>query len=126
MPQKKERIVFDLDIEQFVQVSGWVAAIIGAALLVWKVIYPVVKRIGFWITTWERFMLDWSGEDARPGRDRVPGVMERLNDIDGELKHNGGSSIKDAVSRIEKHLEKGSNKFDELEERLEKLEDKLD
>jgi len=58
LPQKKERIVFDLDIEQFVQVSGWVAAIIGAALLVWKVIYPVVKRIGFWITTWERFMLD--------------------------------------------------------------------
>ena len=118
--------MFGLEIEQIVQIAGSVTVVLGAAVLILKVIYPFYKRINFWITTWEQFMVDWGGQEERPGRDRIPGVMERLNDIDGELKHNGGSSVKDAVDRIEKHLEKGSNKFDELEERLEKLEDKLD
>ena len=82
-------------------------------------------------------MDDWSGEEARPGRDRVPGVMERLNDIDGELKRNGGSSIKDSVDRIETNvneisqtqkgikdrLEKGDERFQKIENRLDKLED---
>ena len=81
-------------------------------------------------------MDDWAGEEARPGRDRVPGVMERLNDIDGELKNNGGSSIKDAVDRIEKNvntlatdskeikkrLEEGDKKFNQIEKRLSNLE----
>jgi len=30
--------------------------------------------------------------------------MERLNRLDGELSHNGGSSMKDAIDRIEKSL----------------------
>lgn len=66
-------------------------------------------------------MRDWSGEEARPGRSRVPGVMERLNSIDGELKNNGGSSVKDAVDRIENkistidnRLADGDKKFDDL------------
>jgi chaperonin cofactor prefoldin len=65
--------------------------------------------------------------------------MERLNAIDGELKNNGGSSVKDAVDRIEIRvdeindgtdeikirLDRGDKKFDKLEERLKGLEDKL-
>jgi hypothetical protein len=43
-------------------------------------------------------------EEASPGRARVPGVMERLNRLDGELSNNGGSSVKDAIERIEKIL----------------------
>ena len=31
-------------------------------------------------------MRDWEGEEAEPGRDRVPGVMERLNSIETELQ----------------------------------------
>jgi len=102
-----------------------------------KIIAPFGSRIKKWITTWEGFMDDWSGEEARPGRDRVPGVMERLNDIDGELKRNGGSSIKDSVDRIETNvneisqtqkgikdrLEKGDERFQKIENRLDKLED---
>jgi hypothetical protein len=61
---------------------------------------------------WDTFMRDWAGEPARKGRSKVPGVMERLNKLDGELSHNGGSSIKDAVKRIE-------NKLVEIDERLE-------
>ena len=102
-----------------------------------KIIVPFGSRIKKWITTWEGFMDDWSGEEARPGRDRVPGVMERLNDIDGELKRNGGSSIKDSVDRIETNvneisetqkgikdrLEQGDKRFNKIEERLGNLED---
>ena len=109
-----------------------------------KIIVPFGSRIKKWITTWEGFMEDWSGEEARPGRDRVPGVMERLNDIDGELKRNGGGSMKDALDRIEKdlhtatgdiksvaatqteikeRLEQGDKRFEKIEKRLDKLED---
>jgi len=98
---------------------------LGLVLTTWflvvKFISPFFKRIGKWIVTWEGFMRDWSGEEARPGRGRVPGVMERLNSIDGELKNNGGSSIKDAVDRIENkigtidnRLADGDKKFDDL------------
>jgi hypothetical protein len=30
--------------------------------------------------------------------------MERLNRLDGELSNNGGTSVKDAIERIEKAL----------------------
>lgn len=103
-----------------------------------KIIVPFASRIKKWVTTWESFMEDWKGEEARPGRDRVPGVMERLNNIDGELKRNGGSSIKDSVDRIEKdvhtlsintkeikkRLEEGDKRFDDLEARVQNLEQK--
>jgi hypothetical protein len=83
-------------------------------------------------------MIDWAGDEARAGRDRVPGVMERLNAIDGELKNNGGSSVKDAVDRIEINvneisdrtgkidlrLSDGDKRFDQIERRIKKLEDK--
>lgn len=49
----------------------------------------------------ERFMRDWEGEEQTPGRDRVPGVMERLNKMDGELSQNGGyTTVKDRVDRM--------------------------
>jgi hypothetical protein len=74
---------------------------------------------------WDSFMRDWAGEPAAPGRSAVPGVMERLNRIDGELKRNGGSSMKDAITRVEKKLETidarlddGNNRFDIIEEKI--------
>ena len=111
--------------------------IVATALVaIFKIIIPFSKKIKQWISTWEAFMEDWSGQPSRPGRDRVPGVMERLNDIDGELKNNGGSSVKDAVDRIEKdvkelsidtkgikaRLEAGDKRFDRIEKRLDNLE----
>jgi len=50
--------------------------------------------------------------------------MERLQKIEIELKHNGGSSIKDAVKRIEQklhvideRLDEGNKRFDNIEKR---------
>ncbi len=67
-------------------------------------------------------MRDWNGTDAEPGRDAVPGVMERLNRLDGELSRNGGKSVKDVVNRIEKRLVEGDKKFDDLYSRVNELE----
>jgi hypothetical protein len=74
----------------------------------------------------ERFMRDWEGEEAAPGRDAVPGVMERLNNMDGELSQNGGyTTVKDRVdrlyenqSRVIETQEKMLEAFVEMGERL--------
>ena len=122
-----------------VQVAGALGTVLGAWLLLSKIVVPFFKRANGWTHAWEQFMKDWSGEESRPGRDRIPGVMERLNEIDGQLKNNGGESVKDAVDRIEVHvneihdkviqvderLEKGDINFKKIEERLNKLEDNL-
>lgn len=106
----------------------WIMGITGIIIAVggaFAVVRPFFKRINFWITTWEQFMVDWAGSPAREGRDAIPGVMERLNNIDGELKRNGGKSIKDTVNRIEKRLIEGDKKFEALEERVSVLENRL-
>lgn len=106
----------------------WAAAIvaIGSALLMlWKLVKPICDRVHKFMDAWDAFSRDWAGEPAAPGRSAVPGVMERLNRIDGELKRNGGSSMKDALNRVEKkldqidgRLEDGNKRFEEIEARL--------
>jgi hypothetical protein len=82
----------------------------GSALL-----YPLIKKINNLFATWHRFITDWEGEEAAPGRDAVPGVMARLNKLDGELTHNGGKSVKDVVVRLEKRQDKLEKKLEEAE-----------
>jgi hypothetical protein len=84
-----------------VLIAGATASAIAS---VYFVIAPSVKRIRSMMEWLERFRRDWEGEPGGPGRDPVPSVMERLNRLDGELSHNGGSSMKDAIERIEKAL----------------------
>ena len=84
-----------------VLIAGATASAIAS---VYFVIAPSVKRIRSMMEWLERFRRDWEGEPGGPGRDPVPSVMERLNRLDGELSHNGGSSMKDAIERIEKSL----------------------
>lgn len=103
-------------------VATTIAIILGAWFAIAKFVGPFYKRINKWITTWEQFMEDWAGVPERPGRSAVPGVMERLNNIDGELKKNGGKSVKDTVNRIEKRIVEGDKKFEELYSRVEYLE----
>ena len=62
--------------------------------------YKKMKHISDWFS---KFRRDWDGEEAEPGRDRVPGVMERLNKLDGELSNNGGSTTKDKVDKLYKN-----------------------
>ena len=94
--------------------------------MLWKLLSPLFKKVKSLIDSLDHFTKDWFGEPTSPGRDAIPGVMERLNRIDGELKHNGGSSMKDAMKRVEKklaqideRLDEGAIRFKEIEQRIE-------
>ena len=72
----------------------------------------------------DEFLRDWNGEPKRPGHASSPGVMERLQKIEHELKHNNGSSIKDAVKRIEQKLHLIDERLDEGSRRFESIENR--
>ena len=74
--------------------------IAGALISLGLLFSPFYKKLKRWSEWMERFMRDWEGEEEEPGRDRVPGVMERLNKLDGELSNNGGSTTKDKVDKL--------------------------
>lgn len=64
-----------------------------------------------------KFQRNWDGEPAEPGRDAVPGVMQRLNRIDGELIRNGGSTLKDKVFETLEKVEHLNGRVDSMEAR---------
>jgi len=72
----------------------------GALIGLGALLNPLRKKIKRWSLRMEMFMRDWEGEEESPGRDRVPGVMERLNKLDGELSNNGGGTTKDKVDKL--------------------------
>jgi hypothetical protein len=100
----------------------WATSIIaigGALAVVWGVTRPIIKRTRGLLESLSRFVRDWEGEEEAPGRAAVPGVMERLNRIDGELKHNGGSSMKDSLKRLEQNSKRIEQKINQIDARLE-------
>jgi hypothetical protein len=106
----------------------WAAGVItiGTALgMIWRLLRPFYARLHVLMDNWDSFMRDWAGEPAAPGRSAVPGVMERLNRIDGELKRNGGTSMKDAVTRIEKKLEQIDGRLEDGNKRFNIIEEKI-
>lgn len=76
--------------------------IVTAALLgLGALLRPAYKKTKNFLEWLERFMRDWEGTPAEPGRDAVPGMMERMNRMDGELSRNGGyTTVKDQVDRL--------------------------
>ena len=85
-------------------VGGALAVIAGAVAFIRKAV-PLVRRIG-------HFADDWFGEDARPGGKRTPGVLDRLSAIESRLERvesqfqpNSGSTLRDAVDRVEEQVQ---------------------
>jgi hypothetical protein len=120
------------ELSDLAMIAGPIITILTAWFLIAKLLMPVIKKTKDLYNTWESFIRDWSGEEQSPGRDRIPGVMERLNQIDGQLKNNGGSSVKDAVDRIEirineidDRLVEGDKKFDEIHNELKRIQKDL-
>jgi hypothetical protein len=101
---------------------GGVLAAIVAIYQIFKPFHTKVKRFSEWA---DKFMRDWSGEPEEPGRDRTPGVMERLNKLDGELSNNGGKSTKDVVDKLFANQERIITTFERVGDRLTKIEDHL-
>jgi hypothetical protein len=113
-------ITIDLSILTSIAViTSCVIAVLSA------VVFPMARKFKKFSSGWDDFMRDWKGEDAEPGRDHAPGVMERLNDIDGEFKKNSGSTLKDAVARIESKLDEGETRMERMEDRLRKGDEKM-
>lgn len=117
--------MYDETLLMIVWIAGAITAVLTAYLTTVKVFRPFFARIRFWLTTWEQFMRDWAGEEARPGRAATPGVMERLSQIDGQLRNNGGTSLKDSMDRIEKRLQDGDQLFIEISSRINEIEKDL-
>ena len=97
----------------------------GALISLGVLLTPFYKKLKRWGQWMERFMRDWEGEEASPGRDAVPGVMERLNKLDGELSNNGGSTTKDKVDKLYSNQALLMDAFVEMGERLISIENCL-
>jgi hypothetical protein len=117
--------MFTVSSEAAVYVASGIFSLLILVSTIWFAVRPTVKAVSEINHQLEAFMRDWNGTVAEPGRDAVPGVMERLNRLDGELSRNGGKSVKDTVNRIEKRLIEGDKKFDDLYSRVNAIEDTL-
>ena len=102
-----------------------IGVITGALIGLRQLFRPLKKRVESVFEWVEIFQRDWSGEPEGPGRDAVPGVMERLNKLDGELSQNGGKSTKDVVNRLEYKFDMLADAFVEMGERLISIEESL-
>jgi hypothetical protein len=101
--------------------SAVAVAIATGVGLLWR----VTRRIKRAANRVEEFVDDWTGEPARPGVEARPGVMERLGGmeqrlggiercgadtarrverIEHELHPNSGTSVRDALDRVEAAL----------------------
>jgi len=93
--------------QSVVDLMFWVTAIsavLGLFVAIIKIVGPPFKAMKSTIDWLQEFRDSWEGREATPGRSSEPGVLERLNRIDGELSHNSGSSIKDAVVAINQSI----------------------
>lgn len=62
----------------------------------------------------EKFRPDWDGSPEDAGHQRTPGVMERLNRIDGEFQRDGNGSLKSQVSTMSTTLGKVKETVDSM------------
>jgi hypothetical protein len=113
-------------IDSALYIATVITALLGAGFALHRFFSPMTKTVKDLSEKLDKFFRDWDGTPEEPGRDAIPGVMERLNRLDGELSRNGGKSVKDTVNRIEKRLEEGNKTFDSLDSRITKLEGKID
>jgi hypothetical protein len=84
------------------------AATVTAIGVIGVAIYKASKLVKRFI----HFLDDYFGEEERPGFEGRPGMQERLKFMEEEIacisfemRPNHGTSIKDAVHRIEKRLD---------------------
>lgn len=80
-----------------------ILGIVGGAL--WRFHRRVVRPTA-------RFLDDWNGQPASGGRPEIPGVMARIGRLEvtqagliAEMQPNSGSSLRDAIDRIERRLD---------------------
>jgi len=83
-----------IGVDDLTRLAELIAVVTTIVAAVWALLRPLKRQADRIEMFWE----DWNGTDARPGHSAVPGVMDRLASIDGELQRNGGNSLKDQVA----------------------------
>ena len=63
----------------------WLAGLISVISVIVGAVWAMLRPIRAQLHRWEAFWDDWQGTPARPGHGEVPGVMQRLQSIDGEV-----------------------------------------
>lgn len=104
--------------ERLVLVILGTAGIVSAVAVIWKqAILPIMHLV----EEVKDFLGDWKGEPERPGVPRRPGVLERLEEHDNDLrairtevKPNGGASLRDAVNRTEGKVNEVNKRLDSI------------
>ena len=115
----------------------WIVAILVIVLLVILIIgavkgLPVLRKFA-------AFVNDVSGEEARPGRDRQPGLFERIATMEKtqretlskvevihhEVFPNSGKSLRDQTNRIEQKVTEDYRQITALKEKVDGLEGKV-
>lgn len=100
-----------------VVVSLFVVLTVGG--LLYAMLRPVMRGVRRTDGTVQELRRDWFGQEGRPGFPPVPGVPQRLFEveqslavlrpiverIDKEMHANGGSSLRDQISKVSAGLE---------------------
>jgi hypothetical protein len=98
----------------------------GALISLGVVLRPAYKKFKEFAEWMERFKRDWEGTPEEPGRDAIPGIMERMNRMDGELSRNGGfTTVKDRVDRLYENQQKVIETQDKLLEAFVEMGERL-
>ena len=83
----------------------WLAELIAVVTTIVAAVWAMLRPVRAQLHRWDDFWDDWTGTPAGPGRSAVPGVMERLQSIDGELTRTSGNSLKDQVVETSRKLD---------------------
>ena len=98
----------------------------GALISLGVILRPAYKKFKEFAEWMERFKRDWEGTPEEPGRDAIPGIMERMNRMDGELSRNGGfTTVKDRVDRLYENQQKVIETQDKLLEAFVEMGERL-
>lgn len=115
-----------MTIEQTIMAwAGLIIAVGGAIGVLYKLVSPIVKKTKALMNALDLFTKDWFGDEGDVLHPRKPGMLERMAKVEAELKHNGGSSIKDAVKRIEDKVNNMDSRLQEGDERFNQIERKI-
>jgi hypothetical protein len=95
----------DAIVDNLVMVAAALAAlgVIGAALVrSTRWVMRIVRRV-------QAFLDQWFGDESRPGvPDRLTTMEGRLVVVEGQLTHNGGSSLADQVAQVHTAVNAGT------------------
>lgn len=100
---------------------GAITAVIAFITLIHRTfLVPLYKKLKWH----EDFRKMWDGVEATDTMKEIPGVIKRLNRIDGELKSNGGSTMKDTLNKNHEDLQSVMSSLEKICKSIGRIEDR--